>query len=270
MSARAPKVMLLIDADNLSPDVIGQAVDTVVREHGALHVRRAYCTAESALKQQGMFKAHAIRPMVNLSAGKNSTDIALAVDALDLAVSERPDVIVIASSDSDFAPLVLRLREKGCRVCGIGQQGKTGDEVVQVYDQFTVLSHRARGRAAGSARAESAPAAAPASARRGSRAAPPAPEPAAAPPARKTRGRRAEAAAAPATPAWPEDVQRILDAVPELQRGQRLALNIVAEKLRAAGLLTKSAPTTRLFKKHADWFALMPDTQPNQVQLRSA
>ena len=56
-----------------------------------------------------------------------------AVDAIDLATSERPEVVVIASSDSDFAPLVSRLREKGCRVIGVGQQGKTGDETIGVY-----------------------------------------------------------------------------------------------------------------------------------------
>jgi len=79
--------------------------------------------------------------MVNLAAGKNSTDIALAVDAIDLVLAERPDVVVIASSDSDFAPLVHRLREKGCVVRGIGQMGKTGNETQDVYDDFTVLEH---------------------------------------------------------------------------------------------------------------------------------
>jgi uncharacterized protein (TIGR00288 family) len=136
------KTMLLIDADNVSTDVMEQAVQALLLEHGALHVRRAYCTAESALKHQALFKRLGIRPMVNLSAGKNSTDIALAVDALDLVLSERPDVVAIASSDSDFAPLVGRLREKGCRVVGIGQQGKTGDATQAAYDAFTVLAHR--------------------------------------------------------------------------------------------------------------------------------
>jgi hypothetical protein len=79
--------------------------------------------------------------MVNLAAGKNSTDIAMAVDALDLVLAERPDVVVIASSDSDFAPLVQRLREKGCVVRGIGQQGKVGGETQDVYDDYTVLEH---------------------------------------------------------------------------------------------------------------------------------
>ena len=136
------RVMLLIDADNVSVDVMEQAVRLLLNQHGGLHVRRAYCTAESAVGNQAAFKRLGIKPMVNLAAGKNSTDIALAVDAIDLVLAERPDVVVIASSDSDFAPLVHRLREKGCVVRGIGQSGKTGDETQDVYDDFTVLEHR--------------------------------------------------------------------------------------------------------------------------------
>ncbi len=135
------RVMLLIDADNVSVDVMEQAVRLLLNQHGGLHVRRAYCTAESAVSNQVAFKRLGIKPMVNLAAGKNSTDIALAVDAIDLVLAERPDVVVIASSDSDFAPLVHRLREKGCVVRGIGQKGKTGDETQEVYDDFTVLEH---------------------------------------------------------------------------------------------------------------------------------
>ena len=149
------KVMLLIDADNVSLDVIEQAVAWVGKHFGGPHVRRAYCTAESAVKHQAAFKRLSIRPMVNLAAGKNSTDIALAVDAIDLTLAERPDVVVIASSDSDFAPLVSRLREKGCRVIGVGQQGKTGDETRAVYDDYEVMEHRkAKPQGGNEARAE--------------------------------------------------------------------------------------------------------------------
>ena len=135
------RVMLLIDADNVSIDIMEQAIRLLLNQHGGLHVRRAYCTAESAVKHQAAFKRLGIKPMVNLAAGKNSTDIALAVDAIDLVLAERPDVVVIASSDSDIAPLVQRLREKGCVVRGIGQKGKTGDETQDVYDDYTVLEH---------------------------------------------------------------------------------------------------------------------------------
>ncbi len=236
------KVMLLIDADNVSADVISQAVEKVLAEQGAIHVRRAYCTAESAQKNLALFKRHSIRPIVNLSAGKNSTDIALAVDALDLVLAERPQLVVIVSSDSDFAPLVIRLREKGCRVEGIGQQGKTGDETQAVYDAYSVLAH---GKAKAAAKA--AKTARPAKAER----APKAPKAVPAP---------------PPPPPLPDDVQRILHAVPALLDGARLELGIAAERLRAAGLLAKSAPSTKLFKKHPQHFALSPEKQPNKVQ----
>ena len=136
------RVMLLIDADNVSAAVIEQAIAKVMADHGAIHIRRAYCTAESAVTHQQLFKRCSIRPIVNLSSGKNANDIALAVDAMDLAMAERPDVAVIVSSDSDFAPLVIRLREKGCRVEGIGQLGKTGDDSKPVYDAFVDLLHQ--------------------------------------------------------------------------------------------------------------------------------
>ena len=233
------RVMLLIDADNVSLDVMEQAVPWVARHYGGPHVRRAYCTAESAVKHQQAFKRLGIRPMVNLAAGKNSTDIAMAVDAIDLAIAERPEVVVIASSDSDFAPLVARLREKGCRVVGIGQQGKTGDETQAVYDAYSVLAH---GKAKAAAKAVKAP--------------------------RPAKAERAPKVvkAVPAPPPLPDDVQRILHAVPALLDGARLELGIAAERLRAAGLLAKSAPSTKLFKKHPQHFALSPEKQPNKVQ----
>ncbi len=227
-------VALLIDADNVSADVIEQAVQRTMAEHGAIHVRRAYCNAETALKQQALFKRLLVRPMVNLSTGKNSTDIALAVDAIDLVIAQRPDVIVLVSSDSDFAPLVIRLREKGCRVCGIGQLGKTGQETVAVYDEFTDIQHH------------------------GARTA--APKPAARPP---SRGRsRAE----PPPPAWPEDVSHILEVVPELRNGERVELNQAAQQLRAGKLLGKSASSLKLFRKYPELFVLSPEKRPSKVQ----
>ena len=136
------RIALLIDADNLSGDVIEQAIEHLLKTHGAIHFRRAYCAPQKVIEHMDLFRRHSIRPMVNVPTGKNSTDIALAVDAIDLALSERPSVVVIASSDSDYAPLAQRLREKGCRVLGIGQAGKTGGESPLAYDEFIDLEHR--------------------------------------------------------------------------------------------------------------------------------
>ena len=66
----------------------------------------------------------------------------------------------------------------------------------------------------------------------------------------------------------PDDVQRILAAIPELRGGEKLELRIAAERLRAEGLLTKNAPSTKLFKKYIDFFALTPERLPNKVQYR--
>jgi hypothetical protein len=263
------RVMLLIDADNVSADVIEQAVALLLAEHGALHVRRAYCTAESAVQNQALFKRLQIKPMVNLAAGKNSTDIALAVDAVDLVLAERPELVVIASSDSDFAPLVGRLREKGCRVEGIGQQGKTGDETQAVYDGFTVLTHkpRAAARTAAPARAARAPAkkAAPRKA-----AAAPAPTEAAVPTAPSVRAvpSAPRAPRAPRTPEALDRVQQILQALPELARGEAVELQVAGERLRKAKLLSRSGSSKKLLGQHADRFELLPAGQPTRVVLR--
>jgi len=231
-----PRVMLLIDADNVSIDVVEQAIGWVHKHYGGPHVRRAYCTAESAVKHQSLFKRLSIRPMVNLAAGKNSTDIALAIDAIDLANAERPEVMVIASSDSDFAPLVARLREKGCRVVGVGQDGKTGDETIGVYDDYEVLSHR------------KATARAPAAKK--------------SPLARKAPPRKA------AAPPLPDKARAILEALPELSAGDTVELRVAAERLREAKLLTRSGSSTKLFGQFADLFELLPAKQPNHVKRR--
>ena len=275
------RVMMLIDADNVSADVMEQAVGKVLAERGALHVRRAYCTPEAALANQKLFKTLSIRPIVNLSTGKNSTDILLATDAVDLVIAERPDVVVIVSSDSDFAPLVIRLREKGCRVEGIGQLGKTGEDSKGVYDAFVEIEHR-KGRAS----APVPPARKRAPARTAAkRAAPAEPvheiEPASAAPAvavpKPARQRRAKAvpmveAPAPAVPApppvrqpMPDDLRSILAVLPELVRGQSLDLGIATERLRSEELLGARAPAVRLFRKYPDSFVLTPEQQPNKV-----
>ncbi len=297
------RVMLLIDADNVSIDVMEQAVRLLLNQHGGLHVRRAYCTAESAVANQAAFKRLGIKPMVNLAAGKNSTDIALAVDAIDLVLAERPDVVVIASSDSDFAPLVQRLREKGCVVRGIGQQGKTGDETQEVYDDFTVLEHRkavaseakparktAARKTAPRKTAAKVPAAKKAPAAKKEKA-PSAAKTAAVKPARKKAAGKSAAAAAPASappvaPVAPApapapasaparaqarpgaSLADVLACLPELETGQGLAINVAVQRLREAQLLGRNTPSTKLFAQLGEHFELLPADKPSQVRLR--
>ncbi|MDY0743875.1 NYN domain-containing protein [Paucibacter sp. R3-3] len=298
MSGRPRRIMLLVDFDNVSPDVIAQAFDITLRDYGAVHVRRAYCTAEHAQHNAGFMKRLSLRPMVNLSVGKNSTDIALAVDAMDLMIAERPDVVVIVSSDSDFTPLVGRLREKGAWLRGFGQQGKTSEGVQAAYDEYDDLSHRDAKAATKRAQAKPAPkpvqkampkpvpVPAPVSTPVPVPVLAPVPAPAPAPvpvpvveakkPARKraSRAKVAEPVAAQvskqlqpvAEPVLPAEVEAILQAVPQLRGGDRVELGEAAQALRQAGMLGKTAASTRLFRKHAEHFVLSPELQPNKVQ----
>ena len=276
----AGTVMLFIDADNVSTSVIDQAMARVLADEGAIHVRRAHCTAETALKHQQFFKNHSIRPIVNLSTGKNATDIALAVDAIDLVATERPQLVVIVSSDSDFAPLVIRLREKGCRVLGIGQLGKTGEDSRGVYDGFVDMAHQ-KARVPSKASAGRAPArAAPLGPAAASVAAPaptPAPTPVSAPARPRTRAQpvRARAPAAVATPsappALPPDVAAILHAFPALGQGGAVQLNEVGEAMRKHAILkSKSASPSGYLKRHKAYFELAPADKPRTVRYLGA
>jgi NYN domain len=241
-SQNKTRVALLIDADNLSGDVIEQAIAHLLKTFGAIDFRRAYSSPQKVIEHTELFRRHAIRPMVNVPTGKNSTDIALAVDAIDLAISERPDVVVIGSSDSDYAPLAQRLREKGCRVLGIGQAGKTGGESPLAYDEFIDLAHRKMERA-------------------------PAPE-RAAEPSRASRARAQPVRArAPAVVALPAEVAGILEAVPALRGGAALQLGEVGEALRRHGILkSKSASPSRYLKRHTAHFELAPADKPRTVR----
>jgi hypothetical protein len=230
------RILFLIDADNVSVDVIREALQQKIEAHGAVHLRRCYCSAEFAVKNLEFLKEHSIRAMVNATAGKNCTDIALAIDAVDLCVRDAPGVVVIVASDSDFAPLVLYLRELGCRVEGVGQKGKTGVDSPRAYDGFTELATGQR-RVAKTAR--------------------PAAKAADAKPAQRR------------SPVLPAEIAGVLAAIPRLASGDAVELRFAAEALRKAGLLAKNASLTRLFKRYPESFMLAPAAQPNTVRYRS-
>lgn len=92
---------------------------------GEVSLRRAYGDwSREALKGWIQpLQAHAFRPIQQCAPvkGKNATDMALVIEAMDLFYTQRPDALAIASSDGDFAPLALRLRERGVSVYGLGE-----------------------------------------------------------------------------------------------------------------------------------------------------
>jgi uncharacterized protein (TIGR00288 family) len=141
MPERKPRVALLIDADN-SP---AKKIDLILNElstFGETSIRRAYGNwKKNELKGwEEVLHEHAIRPMqqFDYSKGKNASDMAMVIDALALLYTDQPDAFGIVSSDADFTPLVMHLREKGAAVYGFGGQ-KTPEPFVNACSRFLFL-----------------------------------------------------------------------------------------------------------------------------------
>ncbi|UIP05742.1 NYN domain-containing protein [Erythrobacter sp. SDW2] len=119
----AKNIALLIDADNVNPAGIDPVL-TVLAELGQVNIRRAYGNwAKDALKRWGdITNRFGIRPhqQFDLTRGKNATDMAMSIDAVDLLYQGKVDGFGIMSSDSDFTPLVTRLRQDGLPVYCFG------------------------------------------------------------------------------------------------------------------------------------------------------
>ena len=134
-------IALLIDADN-APAASIDVVLTELSTFGVTNVRRAYGNWKKAeLKGwEEKLHEHAIRPMqqFDYSKGKNASDMAMVIDALELLYTDGPDAFGIVSSDADFTPLVMHLRAKGAAVYGFGAQ-KTPEPFVNACSRFLYL-----------------------------------------------------------------------------------------------------------------------------------
>lgn len=135
------RIALLIDADNVSHAKIG-AILAELSRYGTANIRRAYGDWASAGLKGWKDKLHAfaIRPVqqFSYSAGKNATDIALVIDAMELLYTQKLDSFCIASSDADFTPLVMQLKANGHDVYGFGDR-KTPKPFVNACTTFLYL-----------------------------------------------------------------------------------------------------------------------------------
>lgn len=135
------RIALLIDADNVSHGKIA-AMLAELSKYGVANIRRAYGDwASPGLRGwTARLHEHAIRPIqqFSYSRGKNATDMALVIDAMELLYTQKPDAFCIASSDADFTPLVMQLRANGHDVYGFGER-KTPDPFVNACTTFLYL-----------------------------------------------------------------------------------------------------------------------------------
>lgn len=135
------RIALLIDADN-SPAAKIDVVLAELAKLGVANIRRAYGNwKKNELKGwEQVLHEYAIRPIqqFDVSKGKNATDMLIAIDAMDLLYTDRPDAFGIVSSDADFTPLVMHLRAKGATVYGFGAK-KTPAPFVNACSRFLFL-----------------------------------------------------------------------------------------------------------------------------------
>lgn len=146
MSTNDRRVALFIDVDNLwlstqnagLPFQLGAVVEGA-HEQGTVAFARAY--ADWSMNRRLVFEFHRYAiEMIELSTGvgnKNTADIQLALDALEVVLGARPpDTVVIVSGDRDFVPLVQKLRRYGVRVVGIGIEGAISGVLQRACDEF--------------------------------------------------------------------------------------------------------------------------------------
>ncbi|HET9049928.1 MAG TPA: NYN domain-containing protein [Chiayiivirga sp.] len=132
------RLVVLIDADNASPGII-EGLLAEVAKYGTAHVKRIYgdWTRPNLGGWKEVLLRHSIQPIQQFgyTVGKNATDSAMIIDAMDLLYSGRFDGFCIVSSDSDFTRLASRIRESGLTVYGFGER-KTPEPFRTACDKF--------------------------------------------------------------------------------------------------------------------------------------
>lgn len=132
-----PRVAVLVDCDNASPEILDHAL-RVVAQFGRVVLRRGYGNIQTLSKSwQEALVRQAFTPCLQYqyAAGKNTADIAMALDAMEAMFDHRAEKFCLVTSDSDFAYLCRKLRERGATVCVVGE-AKTPDALRNASDQF--------------------------------------------------------------------------------------------------------------------------------------
>ena len=132
------KLAVLIDADNAQPSIVDGLLAEIAN-YGVASVKRIYgdWTGPGLKGWKEVLLEHSIQPMQQFAytKGKNATDSAMIIDAMDLLYTGKFDGFCIVSSDSDFTKLASRIRESGLLVYGFGEQ-KTPTPFVSACDKF--------------------------------------------------------------------------------------------------------------------------------------
>lgn len=136
--AQDHKIALLIDCDNVSHKSIEGVIDELSK-YGKVNIRNAYGNwkSDSLKGWEEKLHPHAIKPIQQFAytKGKNATDAAMIIDAMDILYTQKIDAFALMTSDSDFTPLVMRILSNGISVYGFGEK-KTPSPFVKACSQF--------------------------------------------------------------------------------------------------------------------------------------
>lgn len=209
------RLAVLIDGDNAPRDCLKGIMEEIAI-YGTPMIKRIYgdwaSHGLSSWKTTLLENAVTPKQQFTYTTGKNATDSAMIIDAMDILYTGKTDGYVLVSSDSDFTPLAIRLRESGMYVIGIGEE-KTPKAFVQACDKFIRVEvirdkYKKPAKSAGKSAAKSA------SARKSTAKAADKPEKA---PATRTTAKKATAAPAETKPPVPEDIINLIaDSVADL------------------------------------------------------
>lgn len=137
------RIALLIDCDNTSYQFIEGVLEELAK-YGAINLRHAYGDWHSPQLNgwRSVIQTHAIKPMQQeaYTKGKNATDIAMVIEAMEILYKKHIDAFALMSSDADFTPLVFTMRENGLPVYGFGQK-KTPTPFVNACTRFIYIEN---------------------------------------------------------------------------------------------------------------------------------
>ena len=261
------KVALLIDADNLSSASVKEAFEHLAKLGAFVSIRRAYGGLEKFVGMKDVLRKYAVSAFVNQ--GKGTTDVALVVDAMDLLHSDAlPATVAIGSSDADFAPLAVRLREAGIRTICFAQTEKAAEELPRSYDEVVYVDSPLpsnQSQLIGSdrqfANGTAPPKLPPASSVHTSTVAVPTHK-------RSSSQATDDSVSSSPVPEDPAAVKRILTEVPGWLPGTIKQLNQLGKPLRESGIKKGGSPLYELFRKYPTYFKVLPITgQAKQVRL---
>lgn len=147
VSKASARIVVFIDCDGVSPKDAERAIEFVA-QHGRICLVRAYgnYTGRAAGAWTRLIRRHGIdaRHLPNLTPGKNATDIALAIDAVEVLLTRKYETFVLIVSDSDFVPLAHRIRAEDRQIFGFGQKATAAafqDACDQFWDFGSLVRH---------------------------------------------------------------------------------------------------------------------------------